>query len=520
VGEYNRGSRARRGDYGNLGRLGRHRRGLPAHHAPPGFRLYPKIGIQGIDFFQQAAEFHAEPEAAGDQRRAFVKHLDLNLPAPEFQVTNGAALQVFQVGLLVVDRAGGMDVNEAGVQQLFEDGRVPVEHCLETAIFQMFDVFTHAPPDIVQYTMGSGFMKITRILLAECRVPLPHVLKLGTTQIHTRDYVTVRVETDAGISGDGIGYCRGTPLFDSLEMISRRVIGRDPLMRRELIASLENSNVPARAAFTRAVSMLDIACWDILARHAGMPLFRLLGGLRREVPATAVAGYYMDLRPVSDIVDEVKRLLDAGFTRVKIMLKGDDPEFDRGYLAAVTRIAPGRVAADAHWSWSTLTDAWRFCRDLDAFGLDFLEDPFAAADWQLTHELQKRLSTPIAAGEDVQGTRALRDLVSGVGILRVDATTCGGVSGAVEAIHHASGAGRNVFPHVFAPLHVHLACAFANVESVEVITEESGADPLPLLLERLPRFESGRMHAGEDPGAGIVLNWPGIEKLAQRACTV
>ena len=43
---------------------------------------------------------------------------------------------------------------------------------------------------------------------------------------------------------------------------------------------------------------------------------------------TAVAGYYMDLRSISDIADEVSGMIDNGYERVKIMLKGDDPAFD------------------------------------------------------------------------------------------------------------------------------------------------------------------------------------------------
>ncbi|MGE0406096.1 MAG: mandelate racemase/muconate lactonizing enzyme family protein [Candidatus Korobacteraceae bacterium] len=363
-------------------------------------------------------------------------------------------------------------------------------------------------------------MKITRIQIAECRIPLPKVLTLGTTQIRTRDYVALRVETDAGLSGEALGYTRGTPLYAALEMVAPRLLGRDPVMRGDLIASLENSNVPGRAAFTRSNSLLDIACWDITAKQAKMPLFRLLGGLRTEATATAVAGYYMDLRTIDDIVDEVAKLFDCGYSRVKFMLNGNDAEFDRRYVAAVMRKPPGPVAADAHWSWASLTEAKRFCRDMDAYGLDFLEDPFPASDWQLTHELQRSMATPIAAGEDVLGTRALRDLAAGVGILRVDATTCGGVTGAVEAIHHAQGAGKSVFPHVWAPLHLHLACAFPSIDGVEVVPENTGADPLEQLLHVIPRLQQGRMKASEEPGAGVVLNWESIEKLAQRTAVV
>jgi L-alanine-DL-glutamate epimerase-like enolase superfamily enzyme len=359
-------------------------------------------------------------------------------------------------------------------------------------------------------------MKITKVLIAECRIPLPHTLRLGPTEITTRDFVVLRIETDSGIFGEAIGYTRGTPLFDSMEMVASRVIGLDPLLRSALTARLENANVPGWAAFPRSHSLVDIACWDILAKKTGMPLFVLLGGLRDRAPVTGVAGYYMDLRKISEITDEVARLFDAGYRRVKFMLKGDDLDFDRGYVDSITAAAQGPVGADAHWSWATLTDAQRFCRDLDKYQLDFLEDPFPAADVQLTHELQKSLTTRLAAGEDVVGTRALLELVRGIGILRVDATTCGGISRAVEAIHHARGAGRTVLPHVWAPLHVHLACAFPNVEGVEFITAEIGADPIEKLLKNVPKVEHGYMRPSEESGVGITLDWPAIEKLCCR----
>lgn len=363
-------------------------------------------------------------------------------------------------------------------------------------------------------------MKITKLLIAECRIPLPHTLRLGPTEITTRDFIVLRIETDAGFFGEAIGYTRGTPLFDSLEMVARRIVGLDPLMRSALIARLENANVPGRAAFPRSYSLVDIACWDILAKKTGMPLFVLLGGLRDRTAVTAVAGYFMDLRKISDITDEVSRLFDAGYRRVKFMLKGDDPDFDRRYLDSIMAAAKGAIAADAHWSWATLTDAQRFCRDLDKYQLDFLEDPFPAADIQLTHELQKSLTTRLAAGEDVIGARALLELVRGVGILRVDATTCGGITGAVEAIHHAAGVGRTVFPHVWVPLHLHLACAFSNVEGVEFIESAIGADPIEKLLKNVPKIEQGHMRPSEAPGVGITLDWPAIERLSCRSKVV
>jgi L-alanine-DL-glutamate epimerase-like enolase superfamily enzyme len=101
--------------------------------------------------------------------------------------------------------------------------------------------------------------------------------------------------------------------------------------------------------------------------------------------------------------------------------------------------------------------------------------------------------TPIAAGEDVYGAQTVSDLVTGIDILRVDATTMGGITGAIEAIALAAGRGRTVLPHVFWPLHVHLASAFPAVEGVEVIPATFGADPLDRLLAHMPVTKDGKM---------------------------
>ncbi len=364
-------------------------------------------------------------------------------------------------------------------------------------------------------------MKLTTLRVAECRVPLPQEIRLGNTRITTRDFVCLRLETDGGIHGEALGYVRGTPLFVVLESLARRIVGASDLeMRNALMVALQDSNQPGRAALSRAYSLLDIALWDIMARTAGLPLFQILGGLRRSVGATAVAGYYLDRRTIDDVADEVARLRDEGYERVKIMLRGYDPAFDRALIERVTRQAPGRLAVDSHWSWRDINAARRDCLGLDDFGLEFIEDPFSTVDVDLIGALRRAIRTPIAAGEDIHGTRVMRNLAAEVDILRVDATTCGGITAAVEAIHHADGAGKTVFPHVFLPLHVHLAAAFPGIEGVEMIPEELGADPLEKLLRRPMPIRDGVARVDEEPGVGIALDWEAVDRYATQSATV
>jgi L-alanine-DL-glutamate epimerase-like enolase superfamily enzyme len=370
----------------------------------------------------------------------------------------------------------------------------------------------HEPP----IDRGQTIVQISRIQIAECSIPLPYILRLGPVEIRNRDYVLLRVVCEDGVFGEAIGYPRGTPLFETLSSMGRRILGADSNMRRQVLFNLEQSNVPARAALTRGLSLIDVALWDIASKRAAQPLFQFLGGMRSAADVTVVAGYYVDQRGIGAVVDEVSLLKDAGCKRVKIMLKGDDAVFDHKYCSAVVEKMPGQVAADAHWTWNTLTEARKVCRELDGLGLGFLEDPFAASDVRLTHELRRDLITPIAAGEDTFGPRVVSELVNGIDILRVDATTVGGITGAIEAISLAAGAGKTVFPHVFAPLHVHLACAFPNVEAVEWITPECGADPLNLMLRDVPAVKEGQMKPSQEPGIGISVDWEAAERHSRR----
>ena len=70
-------------------------------------------------------------------------------------------------------------------------------------------------------------MQISKIQIAECSIPLPYVLRLGPIEIRTRDYVVLQVEGEDGVFGEAIGYPRGTPLFETLSGMARRILGAD-----------------------------------------------------------------------------------------------------------------------------------------------------------------------------------------------------------------------------------------------------------------------------------------------------
>ncbi|MDD9910377.1 MAG: hypothetical protein OXR62_11875 [Ahrensia sp.] len=355
-------------------------------------------------------------------------------------------------------------------------------------------------------------MKITSIRAATLALPIPKPVILGRTKITTRDVVVLRLTTEDGAVGEAIGYTRATPLLAGLKMIAHSVLGADSCAPRRLSQQLANSNSPGRAQMSRAYSLVDIALWGVVAHRSRMPLFQLLGGAAQTIKATAVAGYYLRSRTADDVINENKRRFDEGYARVKTMIDGANQPFDLDLCEKLAAL-PASTALDAHWSWTQLEPARRFCQSLDGMGFDFVEDPFPAGFEYLTASLQHSITTPLAAGEDAQGLPSLARIARDIGVLRVDATTCGGLSTATDAIACAKAAGRIVSPHVFAPLHMHLACAFETIDHIEIIPEDVGSDPLPLVLKHWPDPKDGQFCIDDRPGNGIIVDWEKAESF-------
>jgi L-alanine-DL-glutamate epimerase-like enolase superfamily enzyme len=346
--------------------------------------------------------------------------------------------------------------------------------------------------------------------LAVCAIPMPRPVRLGATVYREREYVALRIRTDDGLVGNALGHSRNVPIAAALERLVPALIGRDALRRAEIVGSLRAANVNGRGALVRALSLIDIALWDVLAQRAELPLWRLLGGARDRVPLLAVAGYSPDVQ------EELRRLADAGFRSLKVHVEpAGAADAER-----LQRAAGVPLAVDFHMAFSTLPEALAVCRPLDELGLAFIEDPFPPERWRLTAELAERLRTPVAAGEDALGLEALRDLLEGVAILRVDATASGGIGTALDAVALAAAAGRGVITHAFHDLHGDLGGGVAAVDLVETIPEDSGANPVGRLLRRRHRLEGGELVLADEPGHGLALDWEAVRAHARELRTI
>src|SRR3954470_18153905 len=177
-------------------------------------------------------------------------------------------------------------------------------------------------------------MKITKLQVYILRAPdtgRPHWVSHFI--VPRANEILVRMQTDEGIEGIGIATSY-TPIEAAIHAVKSGigdlVVGSDPLAPEQLYQKLfsltwkkeANQKGWNREAIIRFSAAVDIACWDIMGKVAGLPLYRLFGGYRSEVPCYVTCAYYRDGKTLSELRDEMQMLKSQGHTGFKAKAGG------------------------------------------------------------------------------------------------------------------------------------------------------------------------------------------------------
>jgi L-alanine-DL-glutamate epimerase-like enolase superfamily enzyme len=360
-------------------------------------------------------------------------------------------------------------------------------------------------------------MMVTGVRVVTCDVPLPRPIVMGDLRFESREYVLVALETDAGVTGVGFGMTRNAPVGAIIgRSVAPLVLGEDPLLVEALWDRIyyRNLTIGGRGIFMRALSVVDIALWDIKGQVAGLPIWQLLGGARRRSPISIAGGYPLTGRDDADLADEMDDYARRGFATVKIAAGELTTDTNRIRVAGEALGGRSRLAYDAHWAWRSLFEVVPTVRTWADLGLAFVEDPFAPELIFLARELRAETGIPLALGEDAVGRWAFDRLLTDLNpdLLRIDATTMGGLSEAAKVCALAATRARPVIPHVFPEVHVHLAAAFPIVTAVELTLPEYELEGLYRLFREWVTIEDGEVLAPTAPGLGLALDWTAVER--------
>ncbi|HET7341346.1 MAG TPA: mandelate racemase/muconate lactonizing enzyme family protein [Methylomirabilota bacterium] len=358
-------------------------------------------------------------------------------------------------------------------------------------------------------------MKIRRAVVHPLCLPLPRPLRTAIHEIRTVDTVLVELQGDGGAVG--VGYCfafgerRARALQALVEDLAPIYEGGEAAAARALFdrAWASINFVGHAGVAVMALAALDTACWDLAARAAGLPLWRLLGGDRSRVPTYASSGLWLD-RSLDELVAEARGFVAAGHRAMKMRLGKSTAEDLTRARALREALGPDiHLMADVNQGWDEAT-AIRTGRALEAIGLYWLEEPLPYEDLEGAARVAAALDTPIASGETEYGWLGMKRYLDAraADILMPDLQRMGGVSGYLKAVALCEAYQRPVSSHLFVEVSGHVLAAAPHGVMLEYMDWWQ-----PLFEERLPVVD-GHVILSERPGLGVTLDRKALARLA------
>ena len=354
-------------------------------------------------------------------------------------------------------------------------------------------------------------IRIKTISAYELRVPLPTPLPLAAMTITSRDYTVVEIVDDEGTLGRAVGYARGAPVAATVErMLAPQWQGQVVADPAALHDKTVRGNVMqgTHGIFWRALSLADCALHDLASRRAGLPLAAFLGGALHPVETT-LAGCYPVTSETPDSMTALMATMAAyGAAGIKVTSSGDfarDTDRLRICRAALRDSTP--LIIDLYGCVPDAASLLPHARAWGELGMAWLEDPFRFDDFEDLAALAAGLDYPVGVGDEQSGLAHFRHLIDygRIGIVRLDATTCGGVTGFRRIAALAAERGLPVSCHVIHHLHAQLATLLPEGK-VEFMLPETGVDATHLLFETDLAWDSGRLVPGSGPGIGVDWN--------------
>jgi L-alanine-DL-glutamate epimerase-like enolase superfamily enzyme len=362
-------------------------------------------------------------------------------------------------------------------------------------------------------------VKITEMKVDLLEVPLGTAVRTGRFQIPSTYLVVVRLRSDEGHEGLGYGAVLkrafARPLAMLVDSLGDLVVGRDATMPQALWTAVGNEVYKAGPGGMAmwALSAIDVAGWDLLGKVAGLPLYRLLGGSRRSMPAYSLVG--LTHEDDAGLLRDADTQMGMGFRNLKVFvngIRGDGSARAIGdrLRALKEHVGPGvRLALDNQESW-TAREAIRLGREVEDCDLFWFEEPLPHTDMVGLGEVSDNITTPVCAGEQLFGLPAMNDLlrVGKVDILEVDVRMIGGVTPFMKAAAMAEAQNRAIANHMMTGIDRHLMAAVGKPAFIEYVPWSD------FIFEEPIELDDGAVKVSEGPGLGCELI-PGIvEKYA------
>ena len=332
--------------------------------------------------------------------------------------------------------------------------------------------------------------------------------------------VVLRLQTDAGITGwaeSTFGTMTGAP--EVLQTILQKelkpiLMGQDPAfprrLRSDMWKALEYAGVQGMNTF--AISAVEIAIWDIVAKAFGVPGYRILGAYQDTCPAYSMCGwYYPNDDDLSQYKKAVEDAFEEGFSGAKIKVGRSSLQDDERRIKLAMEIAgpSRRIMVDANQKF-LVPEAIQRGKVYQEMGAYWYEEPLVPYDHAGYAQVAEELEIRIAGGENEYTRYAFADLIQRrcVDVVQPDARRAGGISEWMEIAALADAAKLPVASHGGGPVDLQVLLCMQNA----IYMESGSFKGTGSTLERL-RMVNSAVLAPERPGMGSELRPEYLQKF-------
>lgn len=265
-----------------------------------------------------------------------------------------------------------------------------------------------------------------------------------------------------------------------------------------------------------AVGVIDMALHDLAAKATGVPLYRWIsdhygdGSPDKDVFVYAAGGYYAPGKTLSDLQDEMRGFLEAGYDVVKMKIGGADLSEDLQRIEAVLEVLNGdgsRLMVDVNGKFN-LTTALQYGRAIDHYGLFWYEEVGDPLDYSLNATLSEHYRNPIATGENLFSLQDARNLIRYGGMrpdrdyIQMDPALSYGLTEyrrVLEMLDQHGWSSRRCIPHGGHQFSLHIAAALklGGNESYPGEFQPTGG------FTDNARISNSRLAPGDLPGIGL-----------------
>lgn len=351
-----------------------------------------------------------------------------------------------------------------------------------------------------------------------------------------RSSIFVRVHTDAGVTG--IGECspmNARVIAAHIEhSLAPLVIGEDPTRIEWLVEKAFTATYKiAGQTQAMALSGIELACWDIAGKAAGLPVWKLLGGQYRDTVPVYASSMRRHTTPEEEAADLARIVEKHGFRAVKIKIgnrMGKDEDAAPGRSEALVRacrraLGDGvAIMVDANGAYSA-PRAIELGRRIEPYGIFHFEEPCPYTDDESTAKVAAALDVPVAGGEQEWDLLRFKTLLSRnvVDTIQPDVIKVGGLLQAKKIGILAEAFGAPVTQHNTQPtlgtvamLHFAAVCPAARTPQELNIAGLEGQHHLTgLLREPDLTVRDGCLRVPEGPGLGVELDEARLAALRQ-----